>query len=140
MRKINQAEAECSQAVAVAEAEIGRINEWLERKQRERERTVSFFKSLLSDYMVQLKEKNPKLKTYPLPGGKLKMRKQQDQFLIDNDEKVLEWAKANCPEAVKVAESVLVTPLKEYYAETGEVIPGLTVLGRPDKFDIELEG
>lgn len=53
-----------------------------------------------------------KTRTLKTPYGSLSFRTSPGSIKVVNEEGALEWAKAHCPEAVKVKESVLVTPLK----------------------------
>jgi len=85
----------------------------------------------------QLREDDPKLKTVKLPHGTLKMRAQQPQYEYD-EAQLLPWAKENLPEAVIVKESVAKTPVKKHIQETGEVVPGVTIIERPEKFSVEV--
>lgn len=80
---------------------------------------------------------DPKLKTVKLPHGSLKMRKQQPEFQYDETQ-LLPWAKENLPEAVVVKESVAKTPVKKHIQETGEMVPGVQMVERPEKFSVEV--
>ncbi|MGI6079267.1 MAG: host-nuclease inhibitor Gam family protein, partial [Fastidiosipilaceae bacterium] len=101
------------------------------------QRSVSFFEGLLHEYFLTLRESDPKLKTMKLPHGTLKMRKQQPQYEYD-EETLLPWAKENLPEAVVIKEAVAKTPVKKYVQETGEMVPGVTITERPEKFSVEV--
>lgn len=58
-----------------------------------------------------------------------------DRFEIEDEPAALAWAKANCPDAVKVKESVLVTPLFAHVKATGELPDGCKlVAGTKDVF------
>jgi hypothetical protein len=110
---------------------------WRDEENGKLERNIYFFECLLRDYFVGLRESDPKLKTLKLPHGALKMRAQQPQYEYDEDT-LLPWAKENLPDAVVVKESVAKTPVKKRIQETGEVVPGVLVMLRPEKFSVEV--
>lgn len=65
------------------------------------------------------------------------MRAQQPQYEYDEDV-LLPWAKENLPEAVVTKESVAKNAVKKYIQETGEAVPGVTIIERPEKFSVEV--
>jgi hypothetical protein len=137
LRKIAQAKANQDENTQAAQAEIDRIAVWRNEENEKLQRSVSFFESLLHEYFMQLREDDPKLKTVKLPHGSLKMRAQQPQYEYDEDQ-LLPWAKGNLPEAVVVKESIAKTPVKKHIRETGEMVPGVTITERPEKFSVEV--
>jgi hypothetical protein len=72
-----------------------------------------------------------------LPHGTLKMRAQQPQYEYD-ESLMLPWAKKNLPEAVVVKESVAKTPVKKHIKDTGEMVPGVEIVERPERFSVEV--
>jgi len=137
LRKIAQAKAAQDENTKAAQAEIDRIAAWRNDENEKLQRSISFFEGLLHEYFLVLRESDPKLKTLKLPHGALKMRAQQPEFLYD-DTDLLPWAKENLPEAVVVKESVSKTPVKKHIKETGEMVPGVQMVERPDKFSVEV--
>ncbi len=84
--------------------------------------------------------------SYQLPGGKLVLKKQQPEF--DHDDEILvPWLEKNAPEFIKIEKSSKWGELKktcEVYGDSvvnsdGEVIPGVTVTERADKFVVEVK-
>jgi len=53
-----------------------------------------------------------KSRTLKTVHGSLSFRKTPGSIKVIDEGLALEWAKANCPEAIRVNESVIVTPLK----------------------------
>ncbi len=137
LRKIAQAKADQDENTRAAQAEIDRIAVWRNEENEKLQRSVSFFESLLHEYFMQLREDDPKLKTMKLPHGSLKMRAQQPDFIYNEDE-LLEWAKVFMPEVVVVKETVSKNPVKKHIRETGEMVPGVTITERPEKFIVEV--
>ena len=137
LRKMSRIKAEIEENNKVAQAEIERITAWRDEENEKLERSISFFESLLHEFFLSQRESDPKLKTMKLPHGTLKMRKQQPQYEYD-EAQLLPWAKENLPEAVIVKESVAKNSVKKYIQETGEVVPGVTIIERPEKFSVEV--
>ena len=83
--------------------------------------------------------------TYPLPHGKLVWKDQQPEFERD-DEKLLSWLKANKrQDMVALKETVKWGDLKKtltfqgdeaFDTETGEKVPGITVVNRDRVFTV----
>jgi phage host-nuclease inhibitor protein Gam len=137
LRKMSKIKAEMDENIMTAQAEIERIVGWRDGENEKLQRSVAFFESLLHEYFMQLREDDPKLKTMKLPHGSLKMRAQQPDFIYNEDE-LLEWAKVFMPEVVVVKETVSKNPVKKHIRETGEMVPGVTITERPEKFIVEV--
>ena len=137
LRKMSKIKAEMDENIMTAQAEMERIVGWRDGENEKLQRSVAFFESLLHEYFMQLREDDPKLKTMKLPHGSLKMRAQQPQFEYDEAE-LLPWVKENLPDAVIVKESVSKTPVKKHIRGTGEMVPGVTITERPEKFSVEV--
>ena len=137
LRKMSKIKAEIEENNKVAQAEIERITAWRDEENEKLERSISFFESLLHEFFLSQRESDPKLKTMKLPHGTLKMRAQQPQYEYD-EEILLSWAKENLPEAVVIKESVAKTLVKKHIQETGEMVPGVTITERPEKFSVEV--
>jgi hypothetical protein len=137
MKKISQAKAAQAENKEAAQAEIDRINEWMNKENEKLGSGIFFFESLLREYFFKIQEADPKLKTIKLPHGKLLLRAQQSEYTYD-EAKLIPWAKDNLPEAVQIKEQLLKGPIKTYVKETGEIIDGLTIEARPDKFSVEV--
>ena len=109
-------------------------------------RTIDFMKMKLAEYFKTVPHKQtPTQETYPLPSGKLVMKKQKPEYDYD-DEKLIPWLEANHPELVKVKKTADKTEVKKKFtyfdgqvvdSETAEVIPGVTATPRPDIFNVE---
>ena len=121
-------------------------------------RRIQYLEAQLQQYFRRVPHKVTKTQeSYQLPGGKLVVKKQAPEYERD-DELILSWLKANDEERfVKVKESVDWSELKKkidvlqltadgervaeqvVFTETGEVVPGITVTERPDKFVVEVK-
>jgi hypothetical protein len=138
IRKLNRISARFQESRQTASVELKKIDDWIEGTRVKAERETTYFNGLLRDYMTTLRTDDPKLKAVSLPGAKLAFRKQQPEYIYDEDQ-LLPWVKANLPEAVVVKESVSKITVKDYIKETGEAIPGVEIEERPDKFEVKLE-
>lgn len=137
LRKIRLINSRLEEAETTASAEINIIENWLKDQQEKASRERSFFEGLLREYMEDLRREDPKLKTMKLPGGELAFRKQQAEYSYD-EAQLLPWAKEHLPEAVHVKESILKSVVKDYVNQTGEVLPGVRIDPRPDKFTVRV--
>lgn len=128
---------------------IEKIREWGEQAKEEYVSKVSHYEALLEVFMRQEVEKQleagkkPK-KTINLPYGKIALKKQQPEFQRD-EEVLFEYAKQTG--FIRVKESTDWAELKKkcqvhdgkLIDENGEVVPGVVVVEREDKFEVKLE-
>jgi phage host-nuclease inhibitor protein Gam len=146
LRKLAEIHREMAENQAIADKEIERIKAWLEEVNGGLQKDAEYFEGLLQAYHRKVLEENPKAKSIKLPYGTLKARKQEPDYIRD-EEKLLIWTKANRPDAVKVKESVDWSSLKRTIVSTengvavdenGQVIDGITVVDRGIKFSVEV--
>ncbi len=144
LRKIAKARAEYEEAAQVAEAEVKRIDDWLEGRKRELEHTEEFFGGLLTAYYLPKHMENPRQKTFKLPAGQVQIRKQQPEYTRD-DASVIAWLKGNdMTEYVEIVEKLRWGELKKTLRQLGdrmvspdgEIIDGITVTERGIKVNI----
>jgi flagellar biosynthesis GTPase FlhF len=131
--------------ISEIEKEIKEVEEWLKAENSKLENSIEFMKSKLYLYAQQLREENSELKTHKLPFGQLQFRTQRPKWKYDND-KLLDFAEKNYKELVKVKKSVDKRKLKSkakivggrvIIEETGEVIEGVEVVERGEKFKVK---
>jgi uncharacterized coiled-coil protein SlyX len=152
MRKIAAIERGRQESRAAAQAEIERIQAWLAEEEKRADQAREYLDYLLEDYHRRQLEENPRAKTIKLPHGELQLRAQQPEFHRD-ETVVMAWAMKNRPEFVvqppppapkldwaNLKKKIQVVDGKVIDSETGEVIPGITVVERPPKFQIKLSG
>lgn len=152
-KKIKQLQEEIQQKKDLAESQHQQISDWLKKETEQRQNSIEYFESLLREYGYKLKEKDSKLKTHSLPFGDLKFRKQQPEWKYEDD-KLLESVKeiwGGESGLIKVKETVNKALLKKHndiaitddgrlvLPATGEVIEGVTVTERPEKFEIKVK-
>ncbi len=78
-----------------------------------------------------------KVRSIKLLSGVVGFRKNPSSLAIVDKDAAIEWAKANLPEAIKVVESVGVSPLKLHVEATGESLEFAEYTPAFDKFYIE---
>jgi phage host-nuclease inhibitor protein Gam len=147
LRKIKSLEAKKADNIALAEAEIAKIDAWLEQVNGEIDRSLEYFKGLLTAYAVEQRAKDPKFKSLKLPNGKIGFRKQQPKWNYDND-KVIKALKEigredlirvkEEPDKVNIKKVMEVKDGKVIDPETGVIIEGVTVEDREDELKIEV--
>lgn len=127
--------------------EIDEIAEWLDKENGKIQDNIEFLKNKLKNYAFDLKEDNPDLKTHNLPFGALKFRKQRPKWKY-NDDKLKEFVEENLKEALKIKNKVSKRKLKKkaevagnkaVIKDTGEVIEGVKIVDRPEKFKVEVD-
>jgi phage/plasmid-associated DNA primase len=133
--------------IETIQKEIDEVNQWLESENSSLDNDIEYMEGILRVYAEQLKKDDPELKTHKLPFGQLQFRKQRDKWEYDDD-KLLEFAEANIKDAVKIKKSVDKRKLKQklkvvgdkaVVADTGEVIEGVKVIKRGEKFKVKTD-
>ncbi len=148
MRKLRLLAEKETEIKKVAENELQLIQSWLTGETKSIQQERDFFTGHLESYHRKLLAEDSKSKTVKTPYGKLKLTKQQPIF-DKEDEVIAKWAKANRP-AVLIPQpdkldwatlkgQLQVSGNKVVDMETGEVVPGVVVTARPEKFSVEVE-
>ena len=150
VEKIKFNRAELERKKRLAEEKMRQIQIWLKSEQEKAERNINFFEQKLRDYFMSLdpsllKKTKTQIK-YELMSGTLKMKIQNPE-IERNKEALLSWLEQNGlteyiktikePDWAKLKGNVEITGDKAIYKETGEIIPGVKVTPRPDKFIVE---
>lgn len=153
LRKLAQARRRQQDARELADAEIGRINEWLTTEQARYDGDAQFFEGLLVRWHHEVLDAEPDRKTIELPAGTLKARKQPDQW--DYDPRVVgEWlAEHQRGDLIRVTVELDKPAIKKEFTAaipagedvglvvdptTGEEIPGLSVTRGEIRFSVEV--
>ncbi len=154
LRKIARIEKERQEAREAAQLEKARIDEWLQDEEKRCDQARAHLDFLLEDYHRRILAENPKRKTIKLPHGTLELRKQPDEWAID-EEILVPWLMENCPELVivppppkpkpdrvEIKKAFEVKGNRAVYVnkETGEIVevPGIEVHERGLKFSVKV--
>lgn len=136
-----------------ANSEFDRMQSWylakIEEAQAARDERVRYAESALRVFFESVPAKETKTqKSYELPGGKLVLKRQEPKFET-HDETLVPWLKANKPEFVKMKvysdwaglkkELKLAPDGVTLVTEDGEVVPGIDVTPRDDKFVVTVK-
>lgn len=129
-RKIRAYETKKAEIDDLRAKELERINLWHKKETEQLEGNMEYFKGLITEYYIKLKENDPKAKI-STPNGKISSRKQTKYNYID-EEALLSWVKENHKELVKVKEELDKAEFKKVFKSnvdlnTGEIIPGLEI-------------
>jgi hypothetical protein len=139
-----------------ADEQYERFEAWythmMQKAKEARDRTVEWAERNLRTYFetAELPKKQTKTQqSYQLPSGTLILKKQEPKYDTD-DEKLVPWLKANQKtDLIKVKEEANWKELKKQLqnapdglsmvTEDGEIVPGITVTPREDKFTVTLK-
>ena len=146
VKQILKDRADTNRLLALADAEIKALHDQRKSLMERQESREGYLKALLMDYFerVEPSTTTKTQTTYKLLAGKLVKKRQQPEFQRD-DAAMVAWAKDNAPAYVQVKESVAWGELKKatetqgdkvIYKDTGEVVPGVVVVERPDVFEV----
>jgi len=133
--------------IETIQKEIDEVNSWLESENSSLNNDIEYLEMKLKYYALDLKDDDPELKTHKLPFGQLQFRKQKKKWKYD-DSKLLEFAEKNLKDAVKIKKRVDKRKLKQkikvvgdkaVVADTGEVIEGIKVIERGEKFKVKTD-
>jgi hypothetical protein len=147
--KQREVDAIIEKQIAPFLAKIEKIKAWGEQAKAEHEEKRVHYTNLLEQYMRNEVAKQMELgkkpkKTLSLPYGKISLKKQQPEFVRD-EATLLEYARS--AGFVKVKETAdwsaikkngVVADGKLYDSTSGELIPGIEVIDREEKFTVEL--
>ncbi|WP_096435940.1 host-nuclease inhibitor Gam family protein [Alteribacter populi] len=148
LRKMKQIEDKRMEDLALAQAEIDKIESWMEQVNKQADNNRDYFQSMLAQYAFNKRMEDPKFKTLKLPNGKLAFRKQQPKWNYDNDKVVQALKEAGYEDLIKVKEDPIKAEVKKKFAvhddkvidpDTGEVLEGVSIEYRDDAFKVEVE-
>lgn len=145
-----------------AEDQYDRMKSWYDHQIQNlkdiRDRTRIWAETVLRPYMDMVPATGKKIRSYEMPGGVMKLAKQDPEFEVD-DEKLVPWLEANkmgdfvqVKKEAKWGEFKKTLPKNksgeiqmiangdgtaDLLSADGEVIPGITAKIREDKFSIK---
>jgi phage host-nuclease inhibitor protein Gam len=124
--------------IVEAQARQQRIKDWAQAELRDARREEEFFRQRFGPSLEAWVAENLNgKKTLRLPDGSMGYRRRRPVLQIEDKEQLLDWCKNNLPDAVRVREDVLKTPLNEHLKETGEIPPGCDLDLGGDEFFVK---
>ena len=148
LKKIKLEKDELDRITALAEQEIARLKEQVEKAQRRYEQNTSFLTSMLAEYFDTVPHKKTKTGTesYRLLNGQL-VKKPAAVKMQPDDEKLVAWLRATGREdLVKVETKAMWGELKKQIEmvgtvamipDTGEIIEGIDFVEVPPAFSVK---
>ncbi len=148
LRKIGQCHKRIEEVRKTAAEQIALIEKWMLNEIAKEEESVAYFTGLLDNYHRGLYEEDPRrYKTIKLPNGVIKRIKSQPAF--ERDEKILlRWLeerkmenfikRSTQPRWGELKKTVVVSGDNCVLPITGEIVEGVTVTPREDKFVVEV--
>lgn len=140
LRRMAEHQREIAHIEEQRQEELERINARADELRQAHERRVEWLEERYGDLLREFAEKEldgKKVRNIKLLSGTIGFRRNPSSLAILDGNAAVEWAKANLPDAVKVVESVPVTPLKSYIEGTGEVLPFAEYTPPTDKFYVK---
>jgi phage host-nuclease inhibitor protein Gam len=148
LRKIRTIQEKKQSNVSLAEAEVAKIDTWLESVNGKADRDLEYFEGLVTTYAGNLRATDLKFKSLKLPNGKIGFRKQQPKWEYDNPKVIESLKNIHAEDLIRIKEEPDKTAIKKQFAVengkvycplTGELIEGITVIELPDSFKIEVK-
>ena len=145
LRKIKQKKDTIEKNNALAQAEIDKIEDWREQENEKSQTSIDYFQSLLAQYALEQRERDPKFKSLNLPNGRIGFRKRQPKWIYDNDKVIETLEKANLTDFIRVTKAPSKADIKKAFdvngdkvinPDTGEIIEGITVENQEDSFNV----
>ena len=154
LRLLAKVRREIAEVERHAADEIDRVNAWAESRYSVLHGRAQWLTDGLEMWHRAVLSEDPSRKSISLPCGTLKSRVQQPEWAFD-DEVFIAWAREHAPSLVRVPEpkpavdrnaakkALLTVEVGEgvhsILTEEGEVVPGVTVTGRPPSFSVVTE-
>lgn len=148
LKKIKLEKDEHDRIVELAEMEIARLKEQIERADRRYEQNTNFLTSMLAEFFETVPHKKSKTGTesYRLLNGQL-VKKPAAFKMQPDDEKLVEWLReAGREDLIKVETKAMWGELKKQISlvgtvamieETGELVDGIDVVETPPAFSVK---
>ena len=148
VKKIGEEQAEFERLKELAELNISRLKERIEKEKEQFERRTSYLTALLEEYFETVPpnrlNKAATQESYKLLSGKL-VRKYPSREIKYKDDDLVEFLKTSAPEYIKTEQK----PMWGEYKKTltfsdsgavtadGELVPCITVTTTPEKFEVK---
>ena len=148
LKKIKLEKDELDRITSLAEQEIARLKEQVEKAQRRYEQNTSFLTSMLAEFFELVPHKKTKTGTesYRLLNGQL-VKKPAAVKMQPDDEKLVAWLKeAGREDLIKVETKAMWGELKKQITlcgaiatieETGELVEGIDIVEVPASFSVK---
>lgn len=136
LRKILAAQHRMEEREITAEAVRAKLDKWLAEANKPDLATIEFMQGKLEPYVAD-SLRGEKRRSVRLPSGTVGFRSSPEHVEVLEEEKALAWCKANLPAAVKVRESLLLTPIKDSVKAGGALPDGVKLAGGETRFYVK---
>lgn len=146
-RKIRTINLKIKETDDMYNEELSRIQKWKESQNKQYEELKEFFEGLITEHIMEEKNKDPKYKL-STPYGSAYLKQNPDKWIYE-EEKLKDWLKKNKSDLLNIETSVKKKDLKEYAAvingkaidiHTGEEIAGVTIVDGEKIAIIKVDG
>ena len=145
LRKLKKIDDDFQKQKEQTEYEIARLQDWIKTEEVRKEKKKFFFENRLQEYLDFLMFTDPKAKI-KTPYGEVKYVKQQDEWKYDEEELMRFLEKEQMEGFIDVKKSINKREIKKLMVadgnavtEAGEIVPGITVVKRPDTLRVKLD-
>lgn len=134
-RKIKSINAKTKDIDSMYNEELNRINKWRESETKKYLELKSFFEGLITEHLIEEKNKDPKYKL-STPYGSAYVKTTPEKWIYE-EETLLKWLDKNNKNLINIEKSIKKKELKEYAAvingkaidiNTGEEIQGVSIV------------
>jgi len=148
LRKIKQFQQQKEANNKLAVDEVEKIEAWNKAENDKAQQRIDYFQGLLAYYALGKRNADPKFKTLKLPNGAIKFTKQQPKWHLDNDAVLKTLKESEQLDLIKVVESPKLADIKKTFKvqgnqvvnpSTGEIVEGITIEEREDKFGVVVD-
>lgn len=143
VRKIKEAQGDTAKWQAHFAAQLASIK-------KSNDATIDYMTTLLARYFEDVPHKDTKtMSKYELPSATLVRKQQQPEYIRDDAALLAYFDASERAEYIKIVRAPDWAGYKKIIdvrdgnvidTETGEVVSGITVTQRPDKFDVQIKG
>lgn len=146
LRKLAAIEAKRKEINELAAAETYRIKSWQDSELSKLSGDAVHLETLLSDFAQRQRERDPKWKKASTPYGEIKFRKQQPEWIYSDSTLIESLKQAGRDDLIRVSEEPKKNELRKLTVqgnqvvdpESGFILEGITVMGRPDVVVVEV--
>ena len=149
VRKLTMYQQRIVQAQQIADDEMARIQEWLDRQLNRDANDIAYFEALLTRYALAQRSDHDR-KSVDTPYGIVKTRVGQPKYTVFDAEAFFAWARSSRPDFIRVKEDVDLAALKGAstlentptlglvaVTDDGEIVPGVQVA--PAQITVKVE-
>jgi hypothetical protein len=116
-----------------------RVKAWAAAELRRAERQEQFFllrygRQLEDWARLQVEQQHDRRRSVSLPAGNIGFRAEPTRLSVIDEAKLLSWAKANLPSAVRTVETITKSTLTDHLKATGECPDGAEFVGGAQRF------